>query len=819
MAHPSRWVIAAASLFLGSTLLSTALSTSFNVSAWGSVPGLDSYPAYTIVAHFLVFAAVASHLKTRAQLKRLVAAAVSMGILVATYAIFQHFGADAFDLLDHGNPTRATSTLGNAIVAGSVLALTIPPTVAAAVMSLSQQETPRGLYFKAAGWTLVLGVQLLGLIFTFSRGPWLGVIGAMTVLLWLTLFFAGWRIWIKGILVLGIAAGLCVVVVLSVPEFAIVYENVDDEVSISRVTLASVDVDTRGFPSVNVVERFGSLGGEVARGGLSGRFEIWRVSKRLILQRPWFEFESLSLPWLRPLTGYGPDLFKYTYLLERRSDPETGQLITERFAHNFFIHQAVEQGALGLLSSLGLFFIPLGMGGYYLIRNGDTFSLAHKLVLIGILATLTARIVEQLTGVASVSDMAITWVLLGVFVALPAIMIEPEGAQITSRPRLPTPNRRIRERRSELNPGRMWRPALAGLIIVGLGTFTWVKTIEYPLAAVKAREGVQQIRSGDFPNALTTLEAAVSMAPDVYVYPGLEAAVYTAYASGIGPDREAECGINTDRRSYQICLSLKAVSKQRQSVYQRPLELRSQLALGQTALDQASLEGTSRSADEATAHFRRAVQMDPQGGKSWNALALALIRVEQPANALDAVRTSLSHQANSGDRAISLLIQGIAWRDMGEVDPALESFDRSLVILNRIKDSPDGSAPSDYLTVDGALAEAYSNRGAVLNDLGRYQEAEQDLDLAISLNPELPNAYNNRANTYANLERYQDALADYQEAIRLAPRMALAYYNRALTHTYLGDDQNASWDVERVIDLGLDPSPLLTQIEEAKSQR
>ena len=42
-------------------------------------------------------------------------------------------------------------------------------------------------------WGLVLAVQVLGLTFTFSRGPWLGTLFAMAVLLGLAAVFVGWR--------------------------------------------------------------------------------------------------------------------------------------------------------------------------------------------------------------------------------------------------------------------------------------------------------------------------------------------------------------------------------------------------------------------------------------------------------------------------------------------------------------------------------------------------------------------------------------------------------------------------------------------------
>ena len=39
--HPHRWVFLAVGFYLGTTLLSTALSGSFTVSLWGEVPGQD----------------------------------------------------------------------------------------------------------------------------------------------------------------------------------------------------------------------------------------------------------------------------------------------------------------------------------------------------------------------------------------------------------------------------------------------------------------------------------------------------------------------------------------------------------------------------------------------------------------------------------------------------------------------------------------------------------------------------------------------------------------------------------------------------------
>ena len=171
---PTGWLKLAVVLFLGSTLLSTVLSASFNVSMWGDVPGQASYSAYTVVAYVLLFAVIATHLKSEAQLWRLLVAMVTVGVLVAGYAMFQQYGHDFLNLIEPPNTLRVSSTLGNATFAASVMLITIPLSLAAATLSLSGSWKLPGSWWKLGLWIAILTVQLLGLSFTLSRGPWLG---------------------------------------------------------------------------------------------------------------------------------------------------------------------------------------------------------------------------------------------------------------------------------------------------------------------------------------------------------------------------------------------------------------------------------------------------------------------------------------------------------------------------------------------------------------------------------------------------------------------------------------------------------------------
>jgi tetratricopeptide (TPR) repeat protein len=65
----------------------------------------------------------------------------------------------------------------------------------------------------------------------------------------------------------------------------------------------------------------------------------------------------------------------------------------------------------------------------------------------------------------------------------------------------------------------------------------------------------------------------------------------------------------------------------------------------------------------------------------------------------------------------------------------------------------------------------------------------------------------------------EQAIQDYDEAIRLNPQDADAYYNRTLAHTFLDMDVEAEQDFNRAVKLGVPPDILKRDIEILQSQR
>ena len=264
--------------------------------------------------------------------------------------------------------------MGNSLFAGATLMMVVPITLAAAMMFLGEPRWNVGWSRNALRpcllslamtslWSAILTVQLLGITFTFARGPWVGMVAAIIAFVGLAAFFVGCRALFRAATILGLTAawgvallqGLGSISILGFgPWFGVIVALIGflalalvrlDQRLFGRVVLglglavtlavfivlalswfggddsatgpASQSLPAIGGPAITeVTDRFSSIKEEVLSGFASGRSTHWRVSWELFRDHPWPEFDSLRLSWLRHLIGYGPDLFRYTYLLE-----------------------------------------------------------------------------------------------------------------------------------------------------------------------------------------------------------------------------------------------------------------------------------------------------------------------------------------------------------------------------------------------------------------------------------------------------------------------------------------------------------------------
>jgi predicted TPR repeat methyltransferase len=91
-------------------------------------------------------------------------------------------------------------------------------------------------------------------------------------------------------------------------------------------------------------------------------------------------------------------------------------------------------------------------------------------------------------------------------------------------------------------------------------------------------------------------------------------------------------------------------------------------------------------------------------------------------------------------------------------------------------------------------AEAHSNLGVTLQELGRLDEAEASYKQAIALKPDFAEAYCNLGNMLKEFGRLDEAEASYKQAIALKPGYAEAQYSLGNTLKRMGrlDEAEAS---------------------------
>ncbi|MBN1472016.1 MAG: tetratricopeptide repeat protein, partial [Syntrophaceae bacterium] len=96
----------------------------------------------------------------------------------------------------------------------------------------------------------------------------------------------------------------------------------------------------------------------------------------------------------------------------------------------------------------------------------------------------------------------------------------------------------------------------------------------------------------------------------------------------------------------------------------------------------------------------------------------------------------------------------------------------------------------------------YIGRGLVYEKLGQYHRSIEDYNQAIYLKPDYAETYFNRGNSYDELGYYQQAIENYNEAIRLNPDYVQAYNNRGNTYFSKGDNELGCRDAQKACELG-----------------
>lgn len=100
------------------------------------------------------------------------------------------------------------------------------------------------------------------------------------------------------------------------------------------------------------------------------------------------------------------------------------------------------------------------------------------------------------------------------------------------------------------------------------------------------------------------------------------------------------------------------------------------------------------------------------------------------------------------------------------------------------------------------LAGTHINRGVVLLARGEFAKAKQDFDAAALLMPEIGETFTDRGAALIGLRRYEEGIADIDHGLTLNPEEPeKAYFNRALAKEGIDDMKGAYFDYLRATEL------------------
>ena len=474
-------------------IIATIFSVAPAISFLGSYQRLQG--TYTTLSYIAISLIAASSLRTRAQFDRAINTALVTSFPIALYGLLQHFQLDPLPWV--GDVTfRVAANMGNSIFVAAYLILVVPLALARWMETLARatKGAPSRVAFigvvafallalsavwvfdfalgvagafvlllfalafawlakvnmhdvlLTAAYTIILAALFVAIFFTQSRGPWLGLGGGLFAFVVLYALARGARRVMLGVIGLGAAAALFLV--------------------IFNLPIAALDP----LKQVPYVGRLGEI--FESRAGTTGRVRelIWQGALQLVtphapLWSPTTGDDALNV--IRPLVGYGPEAMYVAF--NPFYPPELGH--TEaRNASPYRSHNET----FDALVTTGL----LGFGAYILLFISVFYSGLKWLGMISTSAERNAFVALWLAGgliSALIFGLWRGWDFVGV--ALPAGMILGFFVFLVT-----DALRRYRAGKESIDPHRaLW---LSALIAALIGHFV---EIHFGIAIVSTR--------------------------------------------------------------------------------------------------------------------------------------------------------------------------------------------------------------------------------------------------------------------------------------------------------------------------------------------
>ncbi|MCB9134928.1 MAG: O-antigen ligase family protein [Anaerolineales bacterium] len=323
-------------VLIGVFVVATVFSISPRASFWGSYQRLQG--AYTTFGYLVIFAMVAMNMRRREQVNRLILTVILASLPIGLYGILQKFQIDP---VPWGGDVsrRIAANMGNSIFVAAYLILAFPLTLGKIVESFTAilEEEQRVAANVARGTIFVFtaAIQLIAIYLSGSRGPFLGLLAGVFVMILLLSLYWNKR-WLTWTIMGSAGAVLAFLVVFSIPNGP----------------LASLQSKT-GLGRLSKVFEVESGTGRV-------RVLIWEGAAKLVGMHKAIEFpdgKTDTFNFMRPLIGYGPESMYVAY--NNFYPPELANIESRNASpdrsHNETWDALVTTGILGLIAYLTVF--------------------------------------------------------------------------------------------------------------------------------------------------------------------------------------------------------------------------------------------------------------------------------------------------------------------------------------------------------------------------------------------------------------------------------------------------------------------------------
>lgn len=335
-------VLSLAVVYIISTIFSIVPATSF----LGSYQRLQG--TYTTFSYLVIFAAIAANLREREQIDRIITTVVLVSLPVALYGVLQKLSLDP---IPWGGDTsrRIASNMGNSIFVAAYLIMVIPLTIGRMLRSFGvivQTDDKSRLishFIQGTIYVTVLALQIIAVILSQSRGPFMGMlISVFGVFVLLYLFITRQRklafAWNALLLVGGIG---------------LVLFNIE----------GGPLEPLRSLPQIG---RYGQLLDPDSNSAKVRRY-IWQGAVDLVLPHQPLQFpdgRTDIFNTIRPIIGYGPESMyvaynpfyvpELAYVERRNASPDR--------SHNETWDSLVITGLMGMIAYLALFELVIFYG-------------------------------------------------------------------------------------------------------------------------------------------------------------------------------------------------------------------------------------------------------------------------------------------------------------------------------------------------------------------------------------------------------------------------------------------------------------------------